>query len=163
MNSRIQICGLAVCVCVCVRACVQILVFCGISFGPCCSFHRAENSCCRRRELSVWWWERDEGMWSRDETMRCTGTSYAVCQRYTFSSTVCCWLQQIIFLRWRRLIFMMKAHLLNRAESLRSCQLCSNSRTLQYIWNSKAHYRVHKSPPLVPILSKINPVHTVPF
>jgi hypothetical protein len=45
---------------------------------------------------------------------------------------------------------------------LRSCQLCSHSELSGILRNPKVHHRVHKSPPLVPILSQIDPVHPIP-
>jgi hypothetical protein len=43
-----------------------------------------------------------------------------------------------------------------------NCQSQSNSNSeIPLVWKPNVHYHVHKSPSLVPILNKINPVHSL--
>jgi hypothetical protein len=49
---------------------------------------------------------------------------------------------------------------LNPSSEAASCAAIQELLTI--LWNPEVYYRVHKSPPLVPMLSHISLVHTTP-
>jgi hypothetical protein len=51
----------------------------------------------------------------------------------------------------------------HEAEPFLRAATCAATQELpSVLWNPKVHYRIHKSPPLVPILSQSDAVHTIP-
>ena len=88
-----------------------------------------------------------------------TGGYYSVCIDNQFSRFAAKLVN--LYLTVIRYIKLNSTYLLQQSPSWESNSSSASQQIPHILWNPKGHYNIHKRPPPIPVLSQLDPVHTL--